>query len=129
MSEDFIVQTLVIGLIAIFGMVALKMAYSLLIQDKLQHKVNGLLTEVGKIKTSLKRMGNTTAGSTSHPTQGTSGTGLPDVANMTLEDAAEMIGIDAKDLNNPIIRPIAEKIFAKIKEGQEGNTDESKPFR
>lgn len=36
--------------------------------------------------------------------------------NMTLEEAAESIGIDPEQLNNPIIRPMAEKIFAGIKD-------------
>ena len=40
---------------------------------------------------------------------------LGGVGDMTLEQAAESIGIDAEQLNNPIIRPIAEKLFAQIK--------------
>lgn len=40
---------------------------------------------------------------------------MPDFSNMTLEEAAEMLGIEPKQLNNPLIRPLAEKIFANLK--------------
>ena len=43
--------------------------------------------------------------------------------NMTLEEAAESIGIDPEQLNNPIIRPMAEKIFQGIKDKVKGGED------
>lgn len=46
-----------------------------------------------------------------------------DLTNMTLEDAAESIGIDPTQLNNPLIRPMAEKIFQQIKEKAKGGAD------
>lgn len=41
-----------------------------------------------------------------------------DVSNMTIEDVAEQLGFDKKELNNPLIRPLAEKLFEKFKSGQ-----------
>lgn len=43
---------------------------------------------------------------------------MPDLSSLTLEQAAEFIGIDPKTLKNPIIRPTAEKIFEQLKAKQ-----------
>jgi hypothetical protein len=40
---------------------------------------------------------------------------LTNIDNLTLEQAAEMIGMDPKELNNPLVRPLAEKFFENIK--------------
>jgi len=46
-----------------------------------------------------------------------------DMWSMTLEEAAESIGIDPESLNNPLIRPMAEKIFQGIKDKVKGGED------
>ena len=46
-----------------------------------------------------------------------------DLSNMSLEEAAESIGIDPEQLNNPLIRPMAEKIFQGIREKAKGGSD------
>jgi len=46
-----------------------------------------------------------------------------DLSNMTLEQAAESIGIDPEQLNNPLFRPMAEKVFEQIKAKAKGGTD------
>ena len=50
---------------------------------------------------------------------------IGDIQNMTLEQAAEFIGIDPKELNNPLVRPLAEKFLSNIKERmKQGNNPE-----
>lgn len=51
---------------------------------------------------------------------------LANIQNMTLEQAGEYIGIDSKDLNNPLVRPLAEKFFESIKQKmkQQNNNEE-----
>jgi hypothetical protein len=49
-----------------------------------------------------------------------------DLSNMTLEQAAESIGIDAEQLNSPLIRPMAEKIFQQIKDKAKGGNESVK---
>ncbi len=46
-----------------------------------------------------------------------------DLSNMSLEEAAESIGIDPTMLNNPLVRPLAEKIFEGIKAKAKGGDD------
>lgn len=46
-----------------------------------------------------------------------------DLSNMTLEEAAESIGIDPSMLNNPLVRPLAEKIFEGIKAKSKGGDE------
>lgn len=45
--------------------------------------------------------------------------------NMSLEEAAESIGIDPEMLNNPLMRPMAEKIFQGIKDKAKGGGDDA----
>jgi len=119
-SEFFYLMAIILMLFAIFGMTGLKMWYNMQQDTNLGRKVNGLSIDMGKVKKALREGYTTampqTAGSFEVP---------GDVLNMSLEDAAEAIGFDKKDLNNPIVRPIAQKIFdgikAKAAAEQQGN--------
>ena len=91
---------------------------------KLGQRVNGLSIEMGKVKKALRE------GLTPATTQTQTDLNVPaDMLNMTLEDAAEAIGFDKKELNNPIVRPIAQKIFdgIKAKAAAEQQDGEGKP--
>ena len=76
----------------------------------MQKQVNTLLTEVGKLKSWRKTVSATEVSTNSQ---------IPLITqDMTLDQVGEMLGIDPKELNNPIIRPLLEKIFDKFKSGE-----------
>jgi len=114
MDEYFLLILVVIFLVCIFAMVGLRMWWILHTDAAISRKVNGLSIDMGKVKKALRES------LTPAVTQNTS---MPDMSSMTLEDAAESIGIDASELNNPLIRPLAEKIFEGIKNKAAGNED------
>lgn len=110
MNETTILVLILTFVASAFAMTVLRM-YIVTHQDvKLGQRVNGLSIDVGKIKKQLRD------GLQPVVMQNPGNVEMPaDVSNMSLEDAVEMFGLDAKDLNNPIVRPIAEKILEKIK--------------
>jgi hypothetical protein len=110
------------GLLSIFGLLSLKIWYSLHKDDSIARKVHGLLTEVSKLKGVTKQL--------SAPQEAPdvpAGVVMPDITNMTLESFIQTMGFDAKELNNPIIKPLAEKMFTQMKtkmlSGKSGNSD------
>lgn len=110
MTENFFLAIALLIIAAIFGMTGLRMWYIMHQDTKLGQRVNGLSISVGKIQTQLK------AGIAPAVTQTKGSVDVPvDMLNMTLEDAAESIGFSKAELNNPIVRPIAQKIFDGIK--------------
>ena len=125
MNEIIILYLLALTLAGIFSMTALKMWYNLKIEGKLTVKVNGLLTEMGKLKSWKRDFMN---GEMTMPeSQGTQGA-MPDLTNMTMEGAAEMLGLSKKEMSNPILKPIFEKVFNQLKSGQlaqKGNENET----
>ena len=125
MQDIVILGLILIFVAAAFVMEWFRMHYTLSQDVNLHKKVNGLSIDMGMVKKAL-REGYTAV------TQQTKGSiDVPgDVLNMSLEDAAEAIGFDKKDLNNPIVRPIAQKIFDGIKakaaaqdQGEEGQPE------
>lgn len=46
---------------------------------------------------------------------------IGDIKNMSLDEVVEALGFDKEELNNPLVRPIIEKAFNKLKEGKASN--------
>jgi hypothetical protein len=113
MSVDTILfyLTTIIGLVlvAVFGFMGLRMWFSLRQDEELKKTVVGNKIALSKIKGKLNKIMDGELPAGNEQTLGL------DLNNLTLEGAAEMIGIDPKELNNPIIRPLAEKIFNNLK--------------
>lgn len=102
----------------IFGMAGLRLWFITHQDVNMSKKVNGLSIDMGKIKKLLKD------GLTPVQTQTQGTIELPSgMENMTLEGFADTLGFDMKELNNPLVRPMAEKIFEHIK-SKAGETDE-----
>jgi len=126
MTETFILQLIILLLAGIFGFVIIKMIYTLLVQDKNEKKINTALTEIGKIKSNFKKVKQEIMEEIPEPNE------LPYEnilegflsKNATLQDLAKQFGLE-KELNNPIVKPIAEKLFKQVKEkaGQKENTN------
>lgn len=113
-SEMFFLMLLPTA-VAIIG---LMMWYSYGINERYKSKYKGALTELGKMKSKLnKSMSNIQ----NAPNTSGGGEGVLDFSDMTLEQAMETMGFDPKELNNPIVRPIAEKIFNRLKQGNVQN--------
>ena len=114
----YAIITMVILLLAIFGFTALKMYYQFKTREDLISKVKGNAIMLSKLKGDVKRIKE--EGLEAEVVDLNTGNPLNlDFTNLTLEQAAETLGLDQKQLNNPIIRPIAEKIFNQIKNKQQ----------
>jgi len=112
MNDIFLVALclIVILVLGAFGFTVLRMVYTMRQDDKIAARVNGLSIDMGKVKKALKD------GYTNVVGQSQENVTMPvGMENMSIEDAAEMLGFDKKELNNPIFRPIAEKIFEAFK--------------
>lgn len=112
LSETFFLMLLP-TIVAIIG---LKMWYSYKINERYKSKYKGALTELGKLKSKLSKSMTPPIGQDASPDGGF------DFNSMTLEQAMEAMGFDAKELENPIVRPIAEKIFDRLKQGNTENS-------
>jgi hypothetical protein len=110
-ADTTIIWLVGISITGIFGLTALKMWYNLQKEDWIARKVRGLLTEVSKMKGQIKELSNAEVSPET--------VNIPDLSNITsLDQAAELFGIDPKDLNNPLIRPMLEKVFERFKSGK-----------
>jgi len=110
MTENFFLALIILIMAGLFGMTGLRMWYIMHQDTNLGKRVNGLSIDMGKIKKALRD------GYTNVTQQTKNAIDVPaDMLNMTLEDAAEAIGFSKAELNNPIVRPIAQKIFDGIK--------------
>lgn len=116
MYEELIIPVIGMGLFSIFAMTGLRLWYILKQDEKTAKKVTGLIIKVSKLEGILK-----SGGAISPPSRT-----LPSMQDMSLEDVAESLGLDAKELNNPLVRPLAEKIFKKLQDGGEGGEDGKK---
>jgi len=102
----------------VFAMTGLRLWFVTHYDAQMGNKVKGLGLDVAKIKKAL-REGTVQTSNESRPNDI-----LPtDMANMSLDSFVETLGFDAKELNNPIVRPIAEKIFNQIKDKAAGGAD------
>lgn len=115
MDDINILVAIAMFMAGIFGMAGLRLWFITHQDVNMSKKVNGLSIDMGKIK---KRLNDGLMPVQTQPQGNVAGNieTTMDVANMTLEDAAEMLGIDKNELNSPIFRPIAEKIFNSFKE-------------
>ena len=110
MDDINILVAIAMFMAGIFGMAGLRLWFITHQDVNMSKKVNGLSIDMGKLKKALKD------GYTGVVTQTQGTVELPSgMENMTLEGFAESLGFDTKELNNPIVRPIAEKIFEQIK--------------
>lgn len=109
MEEITILVSIAIFMAGIFAMAGLRLWFITHQDVNMSKKVNGLCIDMGKVKKAVRE------GSMGVVGQQQSTTIAP---NMTLEDVAEQLGFDKKELNNPLIRPLAEKLFEKFKSGQ-----------
>lgn len=113
MTENFILALVILILAAIFVMTGLKMWYVMHQDMNISKKVNGLSIDMGKIKKALKD-GLASVVPQAGITQ--AGTEIANVTqDLTLDQFIEAMGFDAAELNNPIVRPIAEKMFNQMK--------------
>lgn len=108
-----IVEILVLGGYVLAFLIAF-MFFSLKHERQLKSKLNGATIQISKLQSKLNKS-NTKADK--------SNTTNIDVTNMSLDDVAEMLGIDEKELNNPLIRPLIEKMFDRFKQGQLQNVE------
>ena len=127
MTENFILAIVILIMAAIFGMTGLKMWYVMHQDMNLSKKVNGLSIDMGKIKKALKD-GLAPVVPQAGITQ--AGTEIANVTqDLTLDQFIETMGFDKDELNNPIVRPIAQKIFDQMKakvtvtDGEEASAD------
>lgn len=121
MTETFILQLFITCLLGIFGFYGLRLVLFLKTQDKLARQVHGHITEISKLKGQLKQLSNQEVAAPANITA--------DLSNLTIEQVAAEFGFE-KELNNPIFRPIAEKIFAQIKDkAAAGEQTDGKIFR
>lgn len=110
-------ETVFLGMLpTIVAMLAILTWRSIKINEKYKHKYKGALTELGKARSKLNKSVQAQQGGTAEAAGG----GM-DLTGMTLEQAMATFGFDAKELNNPIVRPIAEKIFDRLKQGNVQN--------
>ena len=118
-------DTTILGIIALLAAIALVISFMRLwfvtnYDANLGNKVKGLSLSLGKVQKDLKaqlvQSSNDLRDMEAEETKlQLNDLSSLDLSNMTLEEAAESIGIDAEQLNNPLIRPMAEKIFEQIK--------------
>lgn len=99
------------------GTLGLLMWYKYKINERYKSKYKGALTELGKMKSKLNKSMNTPRGNVEGMENNVSA-----LSSLTLEELMEQFGFDPKELNNPIVRPIAEKIFNSL---QAQNTENS----
>ena len=99
------------------GTLGLLMWYKYKINERYKSKYKGALTELGKMKSKLNKSMNTPRGNAKGMENNVSA-----LSSLTLEELMEQFGFDPKELNNPIVRPIAEKIFNSL---QAQNTENS----
>lgn len=113
MTENFFLAIALLVIAAIFGMTGLRMWYIMHQDTKLGQRVNGLSIDMGKIKKAL-RDGIAPATTQTNITQAST-----ELANttqdLTLDQFVETMGFDKKELNNPIVRPIAQQMFNAMK--------------
>lgn len=121
LNENLILGLVGMGLLSIFGLTALKMWYNLHREAELMTKVRGLQTELGKIKTKLRQSQENITQVTESAAITADDLGIANIQDMTLEQVAESLGFDATELNNPLVRPMAEKVFARLKAGMAEN--------
>jgi len=116
----YLIIILVIIVVSSFGFMLLKMYWNLRNNEDMLRKVRGNIITIAKLKKELRELkqGDYEAETTNHELGA-----MPDLSNLTLEQAVEYLGIDAKQLNNPIIRPLAEKIFNQLKERQQAGKE------
>lgn len=106
MQEQTIIQLIALGLFSVFGILVLRMWYTLKVNDAIARKVHGLITEVSKLKGAMKHISSSEV--------------LPqlqvpaNIAELSFEEAAKQFGLSEKDINNPIMRPLLEKIYAQL---------------
>lgn len=117
MEEITILVAISVFMAGIFAMAGLRLWFITHQDVNMSKKVNGLCIDVGKIKKQLRDGSMGVVGQVQQTTIS---------QDMTLDDVAEQLGFDKKELNNPLIRPLAEKLFQKFKSGQL-NQDETEP--
>jgi len=120
--------TLLVGLAVlmggVFAMAGLRLWFITHQDVNMSKKVNGLCIDVGKIKKQLRE------GSMNVQTQSASMADLAgDAANMDIGQFVEMMGFDPKELDNPIVRPLAEKIFKQFQSKGLGNQETNEPVQ
>jgi len=111
MQEFTILGIIVIFVAGAFAMEWFRMHYITQQDVNLSKKVNGLSIDMGKLKKAVRERENTVQSETREVIE------MPvDIQNMSLNDVAGYLGIEAEVLNNPIVKPMAEKIFNQLKE-------------
>ena len=131
----------ILGIIALLAAIALLMSFMRLwfvtnYDADLGNKVKGLRMSFAKLSKDLKAQYEESSNDL-HNTEARdvepdmSIIDLKGLDDMTLEQAAESIGIDPEHLTNPLVRPLAEKIFEGIKKKAKGEQDggQDKIFR
>jgi len=118
MEDINILVAIAMFMAGIFGMAGLRLWFITHQDVNMSKKVNGLSIDMGKVKKALK---DGYAGVQGEPLK------LADVAkdapNMDVAQFVEMLGFDAKELDNPIVAPLVEKVFKSIQGGMH-KTDE-----
>jgi hypothetical protein len=130
-------ETTILGLTAlcmagIFGMTALKMWYALRSSSKLESKVMHFGKKLAKITKVLDEFLDEFSQDPGNFSQNVANPELMQqlskMQNMTFDQAAEMFGISKKDRENPIMRPVLEKIYEQLSAGQTGQKEGQTAF-
>jgi len=116
----YLILTIVICLSFGVAFTIIRMWYQLKKDLSIKKGVTYNKIELGKLKKQVREL---TEGETFQELPAES-SGIPNLSNMTIEQAAESLGIPPDQLNNPLIRPLAEKIFNQIKAKQSQNPEE-----
>lgn len=116
MNETTILVSIAVVMAGTFAMAGLRLWFITHQDVNMSKKVNGLCIDVGKIKKQLRDS------PTGVQTQNTSMAEIAgDAANMDINQFVEMMGFDPKELDNPIVGPLANKIFKQFQEkGMQG---------
>ena len=131
----FMDDIIILGVIAIFTAAAFVLSFMRLwfvthYDANLGNKVKGISLDFAKLRkelrTQLEQSSRDLAAMEQEDKQQSLDLTNVDLSSMTLEEAAESMGIDPDQLNNPLIRPMAEKVFEQIKAKAKssGSTDD-----
>jgi len=109
--ETIVLYSLLFG----FGLACLFVINKLLGEVVYKKKYRTAITTISNLNRKIKELSQNIA--PANP-------GLPstlDYKDMSLDQVAEALGIEPGDLNNPLIRPFAEKMFNRLKQGNVKN--------
>jgi hypothetical protein len=126
-------ETTILGLTAlcmvgIFGMTALKMWYALRSSSKLESKVLHFGKKLAKITDVLDDLSQDPGNFSQNVANTELMQQLSQMQNMTFDQAAEAFGISKKDRENPVMRPVLEKIYEQLIAGQTGQKEGQTAF-